>query len=129
MRAAIVGWVAAVLGSRVAAQTPAWQDLALPFERRAADLVARMTLEEKVSQMMDRAPAIDRLGVLEYNWWNEGLHGVARTVTFPLAASALRYWDPGAHRWTVENGPVVVEVDASSADLRARRTLTVRGQR
>lgn len=96
MRAAIVGLVAAVLGSRVAAQTPAWQDRSLPFERRAADLVARMTLEEKVSQMMDHAPAIDRLGVPEYNWWNEGLHGVARSglaTSFPQAIGIAATWD------------------------------------
>ena len=48
----------------------------LPVERRVNDLVGRMTLEEKVAQMMNRAPAIERLGVPEYEWWNEGLHGV-----------------------------------------------------
>jgi beta-glucosidase len=52
-----------------------------------------------------------------------------RTVTFPLAASALRYWDPGGHRWAIENGPVVVEADASSADIRLTTTLLVTGQR
>src|SRR5205814_1482809 len=78
------------------AQTPAWQDPSLPFERRAADLVGRMTLEEKVSQMMDRAPAIDRLGTPEYNWWNEGLHGVARSglaTVFPQAIGFAATWD------------------------------------
>ncbi len=49
-----------------------------PFEERAADLVSRMTLEEKVSQMGSVAPAIPRLGIPQYNWWNEALHGVAR---------------------------------------------------
>src|SRR5947208_138800 len=73
----VVALLAAAVAGSAAAQTPAWQDLSLPFERRAADLVGRMTLEEKVSQMMDRAPAIERLGIPEYNWWNEGLHGVA----------------------------------------------------
>jgi beta-glucosidase len=60
----------------------------LPFEERAKDLVSRMTLNEKISQMMDVAPAISRLNVPEYNWWNEGLHGVARTgvaTVFPQA--------------------------------------------
>jgi beta-glucosidase len=52
-----------------------------------------------------------------------------RTVTFPLAASALRYWDPDAHRWTIENGPVVVEAGASSADIRLTTTLVVTGER
>src|SRR5439155_22204 len=71
----VVALLAAAVAGSAAAQTPAWQDLSLPFERRAADLVGRMTLEEKVSQMMDRAPAIERLGIPEYNWWNEGLQG------------------------------------------------------
>ena len=59
----------------------------LPPERRAADLVSRMTLEEKVLQMQNSAPAIPRLGVPVYNWWNEALHGVApgRATVFPQA--------------------------------------------
>jgi beta-glucosidase len=48
------------------------------FEQRAHALVAQMTLEEKVSQLMNSAPAIPRLGIPAYNWWNECLHGVAR---------------------------------------------------
>lgn len=53
-------------------------DPSLSPERRAADLVSRMTLEEKVLQMQNRAPAIPRLGIPAYNWWNEALHGVAQ---------------------------------------------------
>src|SRR5438874_2060488 len=78
---------AATVTTSAAAQT---------FERRAADLVGRMTLEEKVSQMMDRAPAIERLGIPEYNWWNEGLHGVARSglaTVFPQAIGFAATWD------------------------------------
>src|SRR5256884_2482136 len=66
------------------------------FERRPADLVGRMTLEEKVSEMMDRGPAIDRLAIPEYNWWNEGLHGVARSglaTVFPQAIGFAATWD------------------------------------
>ena len=48
------------------------------FEKRARELVAQMTLEEKAFQMMHGAPAIERLGIKAYNWWNEALHGVAR---------------------------------------------------
>lgn len=48
------------------------------YKARAEDLVSRMTLEEKVHQMVHAAPAIPRLGVKAYNWWNEALHGVAR---------------------------------------------------
>ncbi len=66
------------------------------FEARARDLVSRMTLEEKVSQMQDVAPAIPRLGIPEYNWWNEALHGVARSGTatvFPQAIGVAATWD------------------------------------
>ena len=55
---------------------------------RAKELVAKMTLEEKCSQLRYNAPAIKRLGIPAYNWWNEGLHGVARSgqaTVFPQA--------------------------------------------
>jgi beta-glucosidase len=67
----------------------------LPPERRAADLVSRMTLEEKVLQMQNSAPAIPRLGVTAYNWWNEALHGVAqgRATVFPQAIALGATWD------------------------------------
>jgi beta-glucosidase len=48
------------------------------YKRRAKELVSKMTLEEKVFQMLYNAPAIERLEVKSYNWWNESLHGVAR---------------------------------------------------
>jgi beta-glucosidase len=63
--------------------------------RRAADLVARLTLEEKVLQMQSTAPAIPRLGVPAYNWWNEALHGVVqgRATAFPQAIGLAATWD------------------------------------
>jgi len=66
-------------------------------ERRAADLVSRMTLEEKVLQMQSTAPAIERLGVPAYNWWNEALHGVVqgRATVFPQAIGLAAAWDTG----------------------------------
>ena len=60
---------------------PAYKNPALSVEQRAADLVSRMTLEEKVSQIGHTADGVPRLGIPEYNWWNEGLHGVARAGT------------------------------------------------
>ena len=78
------------------AQTPDYLNQDLPFERRVNDLVGRMTLEEKVSQMKDVAPAIERLGIPEYNWWNEALHGVARSglaTSFPQAIGLAATWD------------------------------------
>ncbi|MGA3025399.1 MAG: glycoside hydrolase family 3 C-terminal domain-containing protein [Bryobacteraceae bacterium] len=68
----------------------------LPPEQRATDLVSRMTLEEKVLQMQSTAPAIPRLRVPAYNWWNEALHGVAtgRATVFPQAIGLAATWDP-----------------------------------
>jgi beta-glucosidase len=78
------------------AQQPAYRNTSLRFEDRAADLVSRMTLEEKVSQMKDVAPAIERLGVPAYQWWNEALHGVARSglaTVFPQAIGFAATWN------------------------------------
>jgi len=69
----------------------------LPIEERVNDLVSRMTLEEKVSQMVHAAPAIPRLGIPEYNWWSEGLHGAARegyATVFPQAIGLAATFDP-----------------------------------
>ena len=71
-------------------------DTRLPIEQRVNDLVARMTLDEKIGQMMNDAPAIDRLGIPRYNWWSEGLHGVARAglaTVFPQAIGLGASWD------------------------------------
>ncbi|HEV3201313.1 MAG TPA: glycoside hydrolase family 3 C-terminal domain-containing protein [Bryobacteraceae bacterium] len=68
----------------------------LPAEKRAADLVSRMTLDEKVLQMQNSAPAIQRLGIPAYDWWNEALHGVARAgqaTVFPQAIGLAATWD------------------------------------
>jgi beta-glucosidase len=79
------------------AQTPsAWSDPAAPFERRIDDVLSRMTLEEKVSQLMSDSPAIERLGIPAYNWWNECLHGVARAgraTVFPETIGLAATWD------------------------------------
>ena len=50
------------------------------FEDRAKALVDQMTLTEKASQLLHKAPAIERLGIPAYNWWSEGLHGVALLI-------------------------------------------------
>lgn len=73
-----------------------FQDPSLPIEQRVDDLVSRLTLDEKVSQMVHSAPAISRLGIPEYNWWNECLHGVARAgiaTVFPQAIGMSASWD------------------------------------
>lgn len=66
------------------------------YRRRAEELAEQMTLQEKISQMMHRAPAIERLGIPAYNWWNEALHGVARAGTatvFPQAIALAAGFD------------------------------------
>ena len=73
-----------------------YQNPALSPEKRAADLVSRMTLEEKVSQTMNSSAAIPRLGVPAYNWWSEGLHGIARSgyaTVFPQAIGNAATFD------------------------------------
>lgn len=75
---------------------PVYMDSSLPIEQRVKDLVARMTLDEKISQMQYIAPAIPRLNVPAYNWWNEALHGVARAghaTVFPQAIGLAATWD------------------------------------
>ncbi len=77
-------------------RTYPFQDPGLNPEIRADDLLKRLTLEEKVSQMQDVSPAIERLGIPEYNWWNECLHGVARAgeaTSFPQAIGMASTWN------------------------------------
>ena len=101
------------------ADTLPFLDERLSFEARAADLVLRMTLGEKVNQMKDVAPAIERFYIPAYNWWNEALHGVAR-------AGLVAYWNDTTHTWDVEAGTVRLEVGASSADIRLTHDLRVK---
>lgn len=95
--------------SKPPAPTFKFQDPSLPLEDRVSDLVSQMTLEEKVSQMMNAAPAIPRLGIPQYNWWSEGLHGVARAglaTVFPQAIGLGATWDE----------PMMLEVATAIAD-------------
>ncbi|QGW63929.1 glucan 1,4-alpha-glucosidase [Lysobacter soli] len=91
-----------------------WLDTSRSFEQRAADLVSRMTLDEKAAQMQNAAPAIDRLGVPAYDWWNEALHGVARAggaTVFPQAIGMAATFDV----------PLMAQIsDAISDEARAK---------
>ncbi|MBI1365447.1 MAG: glycoside hydrolase family 3 protein [Alphaproteobacteria bacterium] len=80
---------------------PLYKNASAPIDARAADLVARLTLQEKAEQLGYDAPAIKRLGVPKYNWWNEGLHGVARAgnaTVFPQAIGMAATWDASLMR-------------------------------
>jgi len=77
-----------------APELPFWNP-ELPVEARLDDLLARLTIEEKAAQMLHEAPAVPRLGIPAYNWWNEGLHGVARAglaTVFPQAIGLAAMW-------------------------------------
>ena len=73
-----------------------FQDPDRPIDERVEDLVSRLTLEEKAGQMLHESPAVPRLGIPEYNWWNEALHGVARAgiaTVFPQAIGLAAMWN------------------------------------
>ena len=100
-----------------------FQNPTLSIEERVDDLVSRMTLEEKVGQMQNEAPAIPRLGIPAYNWWNEGLHGVARAgiaTVFPQAIGMAATWDPDL---------VHSEADVISTEARAKHNEAVRNNK
>jgi len=87
---------AAIGAQPAAAALTKFKDPSLPADVRVKDLVTNMTLEEKAGQLGHTAPAIPRLGIPEYNWWNEGLHGVARAdiaTVFPQAIGMSASWD------------------------------------
>lgn len=78
------------------ASTALYMDPTQALEKRVDDLIKRMTLEEKVAQMRDHATPIPRLGVPKYDWWNEGLHGVAfagYATNFPQVIGMAATWD------------------------------------
>lgn len=105
---------------RAAPETMVFRNPSLTLEQRVNDLVARMTLEEKIAQMQNAAAGIPRLGVPEYEWWNEALHGVARAgiaTVFPQAIGLAATF----------NDKMVWQVaDATSAEARAKHHEFVR---
>ena len=73
-----------------------YQNPNLSPEKRADDLISRLTIEEKTALMMDQSPAIERLGIPSFQWWNEALHGVGRngyTTVFPITMGMAASWD------------------------------------
>ncbi len=96
-------------------QTPAYLNPSLSVTARVNDLVSRLTLEEKVSQMLNSAPAIPRLKIPAYDWWNECLHGVARTpyhvTSYPQAIGMAATFDVASMKtmgdFTAEEGRAI----------------------
>jgi beta-glucosidase len=145
MRKRVGRWTIAVTGALIASATgaqdaptrphedpahsdPAYSDPALPAESRAADLVHRMTLQEKASQLVNHARAIPRLGVPAYDWWSEALHGVAvkGTTEFPEPIGLAATFDTdGIHQMAEA---IAVEGRIKHAeDVRAGHSTTMEG--
>jgi beta-glucosidase len=104
----------------LSADRPLYLDTAQPVEKRVEDLIGRLTIEEKIGQLMNAAPAIPRLGVPEYDWWNECLHGVARNgiaTVFPQAIGMAATWNVDLIR---------EEADVISTEARAKHHEAVR---
>lgn len=98
-----------------------YTDVSLPFDVRVDDLVRRMSLYEKVTQMMNGAPEIERLGIPAYDYWNECLHGVARAGTatvFPQAIAMASMWDDAAMQTIADT--IATEGRAKNNEARAR---------
>src|SRR5207244_12894977 len=91
-----------------------YKNLALPFDKRVADLVSRMSVREKAEQVRSAAPANARLGIPPVNWWTEARHGIGRrgqATVFPQALAMAAAWDP----------PLLQKVgDATADEARAK---------
>jgi beta-glucosidase len=98
---------------------PAYLDTSLPAEQRAADLVQRMTLPEKASQLVNQARAIPRLNVPSYDWWNESLHGV-------LTGGTTEFPEPIALAATFDTAAVHMMAEAISTEARIKYVQAVR---
>ncbi len=97
MRTKIISLFVMSLGMLpVSAQQLPYQNSQLPAAQRADDLLKRLTIDEKVNLMMDTSPAIPRLGIPQFQWWNEALHGVGRNgfaTVFPITMAMAASWD------------------------------------
>ena len=94
MTSALLAALAA--GSGCGQQKPLYLQAGAPINQRVDDLLSKLTLEEKISQLTNDSPAIDRLGIPAYNWWNECLHGVARAgraTVFPMPVGMAASFD------------------------------------
>jgi beta-glucosidase len=109
-----------------------FQDPSKSVEERAADIVSRLTLDEKIAQMLNKTPAIERLGIPAYDWWNECLHGIGRTkeykvTVYPQAIGMAAGWDAAALKqmgdYTSTEGRAVYNTAQAKGDYRIYRGL------
>ena len=120
-RPVILALLLSSFGLAATEAVPAFRDPSLSFEQRADDLVGRLTTPEKISQMMMSSPAIPRLGIAAYDWWNEGLHGFARNgyaTVFPQAIALAATWNPPLHERIAE----VISTEARAKNNELIRT-------
>ena len=105
-----------------------WKDAAKSPVERATDMARRLSVAEKIAQIRMTAPAVPRLGIPAYDWWNEALHGVARvkehTTVFPQAIGLAATWDPALHREVA--GVIGDEARALNRPYAARTGATAR---
>ncbi|MCL2834468.1 MAG: hypothetical protein FWD78_14955, partial [Treponema sp.] len=119
-------------GSQKPACEYPFRNPSLTIEQRAADVVSRLTLDEKIAQMLNKTPAVERLNIPPYDWWNECLHGVARTeynvTVFPQAIAMAAGWDVNAIRqmgdYTAEEGRAIYNLSRAKGDYRIYHGLT-----
>lgn len=102
MRLILTALLSITAAFTLGAQTPEYpfRDSSLPKEERIDDLLGRLTLEEKIAMMQNASKGVERLGIPDYDWWNEALHGVARSGTatvFPQAIGMAASFDPEEH--------------------------------
>jgi beta-glucosidase len=109
-----------------------FQNPSLSIEKRVNDLVSRLTLDEKIYQMLNSTPAIERLGIPAYDWWNECLHGVARTpfkvTSYPQAIGMAATFDINALHtmgdYTAEEGRAIYNESMKNNDHKRYLGLT-----
>lgn len=92
-----------LLSMQAFAQLEPYQNHVIPREQRIQDLLQRLTLEEKIGLMMNGSKGVERLGIPDYDWWNEALHGVARAglaTVYPQAIGMAATFDPETHLQT-----------------------------
>jgi len=99
-----------------------FRDADSPIDKRVADLISRLTVDEKISQLQETSPPIARLGIEGFQWWSEGIHGLGRAglaTVFPVAIALAACWD----------APLMHDVaDATSTEARAKYNAGERGR-
>ena len=128
----VISLLLLMFGCHTACDYP-FQNPRLSIEKRVDDLVARLTLEEKVSQMLNKTPAIERLGIPPYDWWNECLHGIGRTnyktTVFPQAIGMAAGWDVDAMKqmadYTATEGRAIYNTSSAQGNYSIYHGLTI----